>query len=476
MQATRVGAFGLLAAVLVSVAPTPARAQSDVDICYALSSPDTANNGDREEDQLSRVIRTDSNPATNQQGLGRTGTRRIEAMTFQTSNGTLYAVDGERFGTLDRNNGRFNQMGNEIGRGDGPRGDVTFNDIRGLAVDPTSGYLYATQRREGDDDDVLLRIDPNNGRFVANSFGNDDYAPIDTPNDGTRVEDIAIDQNGTLFAINSDDSRDTLLQVNKTNGSTTDVGTLGSNDLVGLSFANGQMVGLTARNDGDGGLWDVNKSTGGIGSRRQLDDADHYTALACLVPNGNGSSTTSTTYYDNNTTTGGNGDGRLAIRVDARPNRSETFVFSATGGPLSGNFDLRDNQTITWRDLPSGTYTIRQTSGTGNWPLDQLNCSDPTGGTTTNRDDRSVSVNLSGDEDVACEFINIRDGSGYSASSTNVAGAEASITRSSGSALADLPRTGVSHEQVMTMGGLFLVLVGLGLRFAVQRHLCPRQP
>ena len=77
--------------------------------------------------------------------VGPNGATRIEAIAWNIDATVLYAADAGTWGTINLNTGAFSSIGS-FGSGDGDDGEVDFNDVDGLTVDPTTGIMYGSER------------------------------------------------------------------------------------------------------------------------------------------------------------------------------------------------------------------------------------------------------------------------------------------------------------------------------------------
>ena len=179
--------------------------------------------------------------------VGPTGVQNIEA-TARDMAGVLWAVnqmgDDGFLGTIDINTGAFTAFPNPIGAGISCFGDTRqLNDVDALSFDPITGELYAVVRSN------MFLIDPITGMFIPNAMTCADGTQADfievtgLPTDW--VDDIAIDFNGTMFAVNNDDgSNDVFVEIDKMTGAATVVGVPHDEngddvtDIEGLSFNN----------------------------------------------------------------------------------------------------------------------------------------------------------------------------------------------------------------------------------------------
>jgi len=127
--------------------------------------------------------------------VGVIGTTGVHSIAIDTENFIIYAVDGGTLGTLNPVTAEFTEIGN-IGNGNGEYGYANINQVYGLTFDPIQKVLYATNRIDGLAD-VLIKINPVNGKLIKNSFINLffqslDYAIIEASNDKpTSLKDVS---------------------------------------------------------------------------------------------------------------------------------------------------------------------------------------------------------------------------------------------------------------------------------------------
>jgi hypothetical protein len=164
--------------------------------------------------------------------LGDTGTQHIEAIAFKPRTALLYASDSNQLGTLDLVTGTFTPTSVPFGKGDGTSGKITFNDVDGLAFDPTSGWLYGVHRRSRDGEkDLLIRINPETGAHVPDAFGPGvAYKIISGTLDD--IDEIAFDPTtGDMYATSNNDGRgDKLMKINKQTWTASAIGSFGVNN------------------------------------------------------------------------------------------------------------------------------------------------------------------------------------------------------------------------------------------------------
>ena len=98
--------------------------------------------------------------------------------------------------------------------------------------------------------------------------------------------------------------------------------------------------------------------------------------------------------------------GTVVIVKDATP--ADDTAFSFTENILSTGFTLMDpsDDTETFTDVPTGSYTVTEDGETG-WTLDDITCDDAN--STGNTGTGAATINVEKDETVTCTFSNSRD-------------------------------------------------------------------
>ncbi len=249
-------------------------------LCYLVAD---AGGGAGGNDLFTLIDTADFNPATNETSIGSgTGTSSIEAIAYNGASGVVYAANGNRLGTLNTSSGLFQPSPQTFGTGFGSAGSVSFSDVDGLTYDATLGVMYGSHARSGND--LLFQINMATGAHVANAFGpNVDYVQIQSIAGGTIVDDIAVDPtSGIMYAsTNSGGSTDRLVRVNKFTGATTSVAFITVPDIEGLGTdPSGQLWGTSGT---QGILYEIDK-TSGVGSNgRQIDNGSDYEAIDCYA-------------------------------------------------------------------------------------------------------------------------------------------------------------------------------------------------
>src|SRR5512147_704988 len=108
-------------------------------------------------------------------------------------------------------------------------GSIGFDDVRGIAFDPTSGTTFGVSRTSS----RLIKIDL--GSAAGTTVGASSYLPVNS-----NSNEISVNAAGDMFGIghlNDQTASDTLLSVNKATGVATAVGSFGGPlDMTGLAF------------------------------------------------------------------------------------------------------------------------------------------------------------------------------------------------------------------------------------------------
>lgn len=249
-------------------------------LCYLVADSGGGGGGN---DLFTRVDTADFNPATNETSIGiGTGTSSIEAIAYHSATGVIYAANAGRLGTINTTTGVFQALPQTFGTGSGSIGNITFSDVDGLTYDATTGVMYGSHARGGND--VLIQIDVGTGAHVPNAFGNGiDYVVIQSVLGNTIVDDIAVDPTtGIMYAsTNNGGNTDRLATINKATGATTSIALISVPDIEGMGTdPSGQLWGTSGT---QGILYEIDKVTG-IGSNgRSIDNGGDYEAVDCYA-------------------------------------------------------------------------------------------------------------------------------------------------------------------------------------------------
>jgi len=128
------------------------------------------------------------------------------------------------------------------------------------------------------------------GTLYGSSYKNTNLYTIDTLSGAASIEgagsftssgDLSFNAVGDLF-LAADTGDDTLVNVDPSTGSTTDIGLTGVNDLFGLAFVDGVMYGVSAARD----LYTIDTSTGAATSIGPITgiSGDIYGATVSAIP------------------------------------------------------------------------------------------------------------------------------------------------------------------------------------------------
>ncbi len=198
-----------------------------------------------------------------------TGTTLIEGIAGDPVTGILYATDSGMFGTIDTVTGEFSAIG--------PTG---YGDVDGLALDPFSREMYGVARLGGADE--LFKIDLATGALIPGGIDGLDSVPInsDTVLGLSDNDDIGINPyNGQMYAVANNGGPDRLILVDKDTGNVTDVGQITSaTDIEGFSFDPfGSLLGSSGSQDN---LYQMDLGTGAGTFIFDLDHLD-YESIEC---------------------------------------------------------------------------------------------------------------------------------------------------------------------------------------------------
>lgn len=251
-------------------------------LCYLVADNGGGGGGN---DLFTRIDTADFNPATNETNIGiGTGTNNIEAIAYNSATGVVYAANNNRLGILDTTTGVFQPHPQTFGAGSGSASgsDITFSSVDGLTYDSTLGVMFGSHARGGND--LLIQIDLTTGAHVPNAFGpNVDYVEIQPVIGNTIVDDIAVDPTtGIMYATtNGGGSTDRLATINKSTGATTHIALITVQDIEGLGTdPTGQLWGSSGTQNM---LYEINKVTGVGSNGRIINNGGDYESVDCYA-------------------------------------------------------------------------------------------------------------------------------------------------------------------------------------------------
>jgi protocatechuate 3,4-dioxygenase beta subunit len=250
------------------------------DFCYMIADGD--NEGSNDAPLFKYTFDTNKLELVN-----RLGVANVESIVISLDGQTVYATNDGIFGTIDETVGiedSFSPMdpsSPDAGLARGELGLIRIRDIDGLAFDPKSGILYASNRLAdgvvGGQQDLLIQLNPETGKIIPDAFGSGiDYVVIDAAAVGASdIDDIAIDPSGDIYGIagtSGGAGDDHLVLIDSMTGAVTDQGPLHLandkiQDMEGLTLYNNKtLFGTTGLEFGSQGtsnsLFKVEKDTG----------------------------------------------------------------------------------------------------------------------------------------------------------------------------------------------------------------------
>lgn len=250
-------------------------------LCYLVADSGGGAGGN---DQLTEVDTAIFDPDSNETNIGAgTGTNNIEAIAWNSSTQVLYAADANRLGVLSLATGTFSPLAATFGTGTDVDGNSQlFSDVDGLAYDALSGILYGVHARGGDD--ALIQIDMATGAHIPDAFGAGiDFVTIQSVFGNTITDDIAVDPTtGIMYAtVNSGGSSDRLVRINKFTGAVQDIAQITVPDIEGLGTdPSGQLWGTSGT---QGILYEIDQNNGVGSFGRIINNGADYEAVDCYA-------------------------------------------------------------------------------------------------------------------------------------------------------------------------------------------------
>lgn len=166
------------------------------------------------------------------------GTDLVETVGLSGDCNTILSANGGVVGEVSMTSGTFNPLYTIGDLNNNQLGIQTIDDIDGMAIDNYSGYIYVVER-VGGSNDLLFLIDPTTGQHVPNAFGTgNDYVPI--PGALQDIDDIAFNPcSGELWGVSTVSGQsinDIIVKIDINTGQATQIATLTSCDIEGLTF------------------------------------------------------------------------------------------------------------------------------------------------------------------------------------------------------------------------------------------------
>ncbi len=229
--------------------------------------------------------------------IGATGVGNIESICYYPIPGAnqLFAANNGEFGELNTTTGVYTAISDIDAAGpmNGSIGAQNIDDVDAMMLDGQTFIIWAAQRNSPND--LLFQIDPSTGQVIRSAFGSGiDYIVVSGPGINVDVDDLAVDPTtGRMYASNNDGgSSDNLIEINKYNAIYTVIAALGEDDMEGLAFHNdGTLYGSEGDTDR---MSEINLTTGATTNQITLAGGD-VEALASLVADAN---TVSGTVYN----------------------------------------------------------------------------------------------------------------------------------------------------------------------------------
>lgn len=249
-------------------------------LCYLVADNGGGGGGN---DLFTMIDTADFDPLTNETNIGiGTGTNGIEAIAYNSATGVVYAANVGQLGILNTTTGVFLPLPAPFGTGTGSAGSITFSNVDGLTYDATTGIMFGSHARSGPD--LLFQINMTTGAHVPNAFGAGiDYVQIQPQFGNNIVDDIAVDPTtGIMYATtNSGGSSDRLITVNKVTGASTNIALITVPDIEGLGTdPTGQLWGTSGT---QGILYEIDKATGVGSNGRTIDNGGDYESVDCYA-------------------------------------------------------------------------------------------------------------------------------------------------------------------------------------------------
>ena len=239
-------------------------------------------------DNGNRLHMSNRYTGSNQQ-IGSFGVPNIEALALNLDRDTLWAANANQLGTVNMMTGAFTALSQTFGTASGSLGNIAINDVDGLSFDPVSGTLWGTHRRNGALD-LIVKINRNTGAHIPDAFGAGvGYVVLNGTGMLPDLDDIAVNPtSGQLYATNNDGGGLTnLITINPATGEGTVIVSLGMDDVEGQGFSNdGNFYAVTGDQAGgsdNNSFWKISITTGALTKLSTFNSDGDFEGCDCLT-------------------------------------------------------------------------------------------------------------------------------------------------------------------------------------------------
>jgi hypothetical protein len=221
--------------------------------------------------------------------IGSFGVPDVEAIALNIDRDTLWAADADQLGIVNMMTGAFSALSQPFGTADGAWGPWLLDDVDGLSFDPINGILWGTQREDAAMD-LIFQINRNTGAHIPDAFGPGiDYVVLNGTGMLGDLDDIAVNPTtGQLYATNNNSGGLTqLITINSVTGEGTIITSLGINDVEGQGFSNDgnfyAVTGEVAGGSNNNAFWKINISTGALTKLSTMNSDSDFEGCDCLT-------------------------------------------------------------------------------------------------------------------------------------------------------------------------------------------------
>jgi gliding motility-associated-like protein len=224
--------------------------------------------------------------------LGSIGVNKVQALALNPTADTIYAARPGQLGILTFSDTKFSPLPQPFGTGDGALGSIDFIEVEGLTVDLADNTLFASVKVQEPGMDVLIKVNPETGSFIADAFGTGvDYVVISGPGVFSIIEDIAVNpRDGQMYGLAREElGNDVLIRINKQDGTSEVIGPLGVDILEGLGFdIKGNLYATPGFNTTPPSrFFSMDTNTGQASAIGELVTSADYESCDCLYVNSN---------------------------------------------------------------------------------------------------------------------------------------------------------------------------------------------